>query len=231
MIGIFTIFSLVIGTMVYKAYFDGIGGFFAIMFVAGFGGIGAILGYVTEIIKKKIMPVKETAVTSEYNPPVELTKEKPFVYGFGGWLYSYSGFVLFLFFVALKAVNDNYLLIHTPEYEQITTFGSEYYNALLHPTIIMEIVAQLIIAILVLFIAYSCIKMKRIFKHLSIAMFSVLLIFNVVDLFLLLSIQNSYPAKLLDNSTYDGVITSFVLFVIWIPYFLFSKRVKNTFIM
>ncbi|MEK4263632.1 DUF2569 family protein [Paenibacillus sp. FSL L8-0499] len=231
MVGIFTIFSIVIGTVVYKAYLDGIGGFFAVVFVAGFGGIGALLGYITEIIKKKIIPTKEITATVEYSSHAKSLKEKPFVYGFGGWLYSYSGFVLFLFFVALKAVNDNYLLIHTPEYIQLTTFGSEYYNSLLHPTIIMEMVAQLIVVILVLLIAYSCMKMKKMFKYLSITLFSVVFIFNILDLFLLLSIQNSYPEQLLDNTTYDGVIYSFFYFIVWVPYFLLSKRVKNTFIM
>lgn len=231
MVGIFTIFSLVIGTVVYKTYLDGVGGFFAVGFVAGFGGIGALLGYITEIIKKKFMPKKEIAATVEHNSHVQFPQEKPFVYGFGGWLYSYSGFILFLFFVALKAVNDNYLLIHTPEFEQLTTFGSEYYNSLLHPTIIMEIVFQLIIAILILLIAYSCIKMKKIFKLLSITLFSVILVFQALDLFLLLSIQNNYPEQLLDNTTYDGVTYSFFYFLVWVPYFLFSKRVKNTFIM
>lgn len=229
MVGIFTVFALVIGSFFYAAYFNGVGGsFYAIMFVAGFGGIGALIGYIIDILRKKLNPKKEVAASVEQT---NIIKEKPFVYGFGGWLYSFSVLLLYLLYFASTAIYENYQLIKSPEYKQITTFGFEYYNALLHPAIIMEIIVQSVVVIMILFIAYCFYKQKKIVKKIVISLFLILLLFNIVDLFLLLSIQNTYPEKLIDDTLYDGVFLSFAYSIVWIPYFLISKRVKNTFIM
>lgn len=232
MTGIFAIFGTVIGSFIYKYYFDGVGGtFFAIMFVAGFGGMGSLIGYVIDLIRKKVKLTREVAPTIEQPIRSVVKNEKPFVYGYGGWLYTFSGLLLVLLYSASTAIYDNYTLINSPEFKQLTTFGFEYYNSLLHPTIILEIIMQSLVIVAVLLISYCFYKLKKILKIVCITLFSILLLFNIVDLFLLLSIQNSYPENILDSTTYDGLIYSFAYFVIWVPYFLFSKRVKNTFIM
>ncbi|MEK4139599.1 DUF2569 family protein [Paenibacillus sp. FSL M7-0547] len=223
---IFTIFGIVIGTVFYKYYFDGFGNFFAILFVAGHGAIAALIGYIIDLITDKFKKRGQVAATVES----ELIKQEKSYRGFGGWLYLFAAGLVYQFLFNLKAVYDNYLMTKTENFEYLTTIGNENYNSLWEPTILFEILGESIIVIFVVLIAYFCIKQSLKFKTVSIIFITTSFILQSIDLLLLLNIQNGYSEDLFGSTIYDGIYRSIVYAIVWIPYLLLSKRVKNTFI-
>lgn len=213
----------------YKYYFDGVGDmFFAVMFVAVLGAFGALIGYFIDKINNKTR--KQVAVTIDNSVQINNEKNEVYYYGFGGWLYIFAAGLVYQFLFNLKIAYDNYLITKTDNYYSYTTIGSESYNSLWETAIWFEIIAASIIVVLVALIAYFCIKQSKKFRTMAILFISVSLFFQCIDLFLMLSIQNGYSEDIFGPSKYDNLYKSTVYAIVWIPYLLLSKRVKNTFI-
>lgn len=173
----------------------------------------------------------ETSSVKENVAQSSQIKQQPILFGFGGWLIVFSLGLAYQFFMNLKAFYDNYLLLNSEEMSYLTDKSSEGYNSLWEPAIIFECITQLIAVIFVIFIAYFCLKMDYKFKLLTLIYIPLLLVFNLASTLLMLNIQNYYTETIYTSEDlYYNLYKSGVYAVVWIPYFLISKRVNNTFV-
>jgi len=167
-------------------------------------------------------------LSTESKPVIPI--EKPYLYGFGGWLYLFAAGLIYQFYKSFGYIEDGYNALTSEEMKPLMTIGSESYNSFWKPTFIFEIIGQSLSIVGILLIAYYCFKLSPKFKYLSISYFIFLFIFNCIDLFLSMIIQNGYSEDIFGgNHIYSSVISTAVTSAIWIPYFLVSKRVKNTY--
>lgn len=220
------------------------------------GGLGALFGSIigsgidTMFLKKNKNPesVDSNEITSnEAEKEISATSEKslskqeinetvtkkiePYYYGFGGWLYLFSAGIAFQFFRLLKSSYDKYLLMQSDDYHLFTDRTSELYNSLWEPLIIFECIAEVFLCVIILLIAFYCIKLNKKFKTFSITFIAASVVFQFIDLIFMLNIQNWYDFEMYTESElYTGISQSTIYAIIWIPYFLISKRVKNTFV-
>ncbi|OMF37757.1 hypothetical protein BK133_04260 [Paenibacillus sp. FSL H8-0548] len=149
--------------------------------------------------------------------------------GLGGWLVlvhiglygSIVGLFVLLFQYSLPA-------IYPETWEFLTSKSSEVYHALWGPAIIFELVYNIL---LILFSVYSLIQFyrkKAIFPRLMIIFYSVSFIVGVIDSVLLYQIPLAREME--DSTIISDAVRPFLTCAIWIPYFLKSVRVKNTFV-
>ena len=149
--------------------------------------------------------------------------------GLGGWLILPA---IGLLFAPLRILGylfgDIIPIFQDGAWEVLTTPGSEMYHALWAPLIIFETVGNLFfvgftLVLLVLFFT----KSHR-FPKLMIAYLVLNLVFVVADTVLAEFIP--FIAGEHDPETYKEIARGVFGVVIWVPYFLVSKRVKNTFV-
>ena len=162
--------------------------------------------------------------------PVSQQKNKPYHYGFGGWLIVYAITLFFQFFLDLKALYDNYNIFNSENFKSVTTIGNESYNALFYPALVFEMAAEAILVIFIMMIAYYCIKVDKKFKTLSIIFILSALLLQGIDLILMSLIQNGFEEPIFDD-IYTQFTRAFYYTIIWLPYILLSKRIKNTYVL
>lgn len=155
--------------------------------------------------------------------------------GLGGWLIlPMIGLILAPFRLIYQEIIDPSLLFVEETYTVLTEPTSIAYHALWVPLLI----GDFLLTILTFF--FFCLLLWHAFKH-SIRfpqLFIVWLIFNLVaqliGLSLALQILSDMPAEIAREIKLDSINRSvgqsFLGALIWIPYFLRSRRVKNTFI-
>ncbi|BBH24542.1 hypothetical protein Back11_58870 [Paenibacillus baekrokdamisoli] len=162
---------------------------------------------------------------------IEIPKtNKPYLYGFGGWLILFSIGIAFQFLGNFKLLIDNYEFATSDDFLNLTQVSSENYNSLWKPTIWFEMLGQASLVALALLIAFFCIKKSPKFKTISITYIVFSLVFQVILLLVLSKIQQDYTSELFsEGELYTDLIKSIIYSIIWIPYFLVSRRVKNTF--
>lgn len=147
----------------------------------------------------------------------------------GGWLIL-PAIGLFVLPIRLAVIlYDDFLPIFREGYwEVLTTPGSGAYHHLWAPVITFEIVCNaflIIFDIILLFLFFA--KSYR-FPTLMIAFLASNLVFVASDFFL----ANLIPAVAAAGNAGSVIELSPIIIsaMIWIPYFLVSKRVKNTFV-
>ena len=149
--------------------------------------------------------------------------------GLGGWLILPAfGLIGWLIGFALSLNNDFLPIFREGYWEILTTPGSEAYHHLWAPLITFEIVGNAVImicAIILLFLFFA--KSYR-FPTLMIVFLASHLVFGVSDFFL----ADLIPAVAAAGNAGSVIELSLIIIpaMIWIPYFLVSKRVKNTFV-
>ncbi len=148
--------------------------------------------------------------------------------GLGGWLIlPMLGLIFTPIKVGAMLATTFYPLFTEGSWEAITTPGSEVYHAMWAPLIIFEIIcnsAFLIAAIVLLVFLFQ--KHHR-FPKLMIWYLALNVAFVVTDFF----VADLIPAVAAepDPSSMKELIRVIIGAAIWIPYFLKSVRVKNTF--
>ncbi|KRF05553.1 hypothetical protein ASG89_20730 [Paenibacillus sp. Soil766] len=155
-------------------------------------------------------------------PPIE-EKVKP--YGFGGWLY----------FVALGFIltfgNSLYYLIGTilPIYRDglLSQLYEETWKYSF--VIIYETVINIFFVIFPVFLGYLILKKKKLLKYMVINFYVINFIVNIGYYFITNSIEEMATHDFMGEQG-RNIVKSLVTCLIWIPYFINSKRVKNTFI-
>ncbi|WP_213505945.1 DUF2569 domain-containing protein [Paenibacillus faecis] len=152
------------------------------------------------------------------------------VSGLGGWLVlvQISLYATILMLLARIREYVSGFLLNPESWSVLTTPSSPAYHPLWGPAIIFEavyFVSMFIFCIMILIMFYS---KKRVLPRLMIIAYSAGLLFGIIDTVLIFQIP--MPAGMLDASSIREVVKSAIICAIWIPYFLKSERVKNTFI-
>jgi hypothetical protein len=148
--------------------------------------------------------------------------------GLGGWLILPMLGLMFLPFKLGAMLAVNYYPIFSEGYwEVLTTPGSEAYHALWAPLLIFEIAVNSIFFISAIVLLVFFFQKHHRFPKLIIWFLGLNLAFVGIDFFAadLIPAVASEP----DPESTKELIRTIVGAAIWIPYFLKSVRVKNTF--
>jgi hypothetical protein len=148
--------------------------------------------------------------------------------GLGGWLIlPMLGLIFLPFKLGAMLATTFWPIFSEGSWEVLTTPGGEAYHALWAPLLIFEIIGNstfLIAAIVLLVFFFQ--KYHR-FPKLMILFLSLNLAFVGIDFFAVDLIPTAAAEP--DPESTKELIRVFVGAAIWIPYFLKSVRVKNTF--
>jgi hypothetical protein len=149
--------------------------------------------------------------------------------GLGGWL------VLIGIGIVLAPLKLSYFvytvyrdIFANGAWSILTDIGSDFYTPYFGTLVIIEILINIMILIVSLFLAYKFFTKKKSFPKwfIGISIFS--LVFLVADTF---AVSVVFPdEEAFDPATMKELALSFARAGIWIPYMLVSKRVKATFI-
>lgn len=163
-------------------------------------------------------------------------KEKNFDYrtldvsGLGGWLIlvqiSLYASILSLIIQLFSYISPDFT---SETWDALTSKESMFYHPLWRPTIIFEVVCNSLLLLFSLFTLIMLYRKKSALPRLMIILLSVSLLCVFIDMLLLYQIPLAREAG---NGTADlrNLVKSIISCAIWIPYFLKSDRVKNTFI-
>lgn len=148
----------------------------------------------------------------------------------GGWL------ILVLIGLTLTPVRIGWALIHTyvpiftnDAWHRLTTPGSARYHPLWGAVISIEVAGNFLILLLALVTLWFFLKKSRYTPRMMVAMYVFGLVFVVIDHFLAQQIP-FIAARPLSSDTSQEMFRTIVAAVIWVPYFLVSKRVHSTFV-
>jgi hypothetical protein len=110
----------------------------------------------------------------------------------------------------------------------LTTPGSGVYHPLWSPFILFECVGNVLFVIFSIVLLVFFLKKSRLLPKLMISYLILNLLFVVGDFFF----GNLIPAVAAQSNPQDAIKLgrSFIGAAIWVPYFLVSKRVKQTFV-
>lgn len=149
--------------------------------------------------------------------------------GLGGWLIlPMIGLAVAPMRLLAVLVTDYAPIFQDGVWENLTTPGSGAYHILWGPLIIFEIVGNLFFVVGAGILLVLLLKKSYRFPALMIGFLLLNPAFVVLDHIL----GNLIPfiAELDDTESYTEIVRAAVAAMIWIPYFLVSKRVKNTFV-
>jgi Protein of unknown function (DUF2569) len=156
-----------------------------------------------------------------YAPPMDGPR------GIGGWLVlPLIALVITPFRVAVTSVRDFSEVLKPEVWAALTTPGGPSYHPLWMPIIVFELLMNLALIGGTIWLLVLFLKKSRRVPTLMVIWIAASIGIQVIDLLLMqlipaLAAQAEPPADLV-----RGVISA----AIWIPYFLSSKRVKNTFV-
>lgn len=160
---------------------------------------------------------------SNYSPPKEPI-------AIGGWLWLIAiGLVItppsiarFIYTVYVPLFNDG-------TWALFTVPGSELYTPLWGSLIIAEVIANVIIGVVYLYMAFLFFSKKSSFPKwfAGITVFSALFLMNDT-----IAISFMFPDEpMFDPETIQEFLRTFISLVAWIPYLYISERSKDTFVL
>jgi len=149
--------------------------------------------------------------------------------GLGGWLVLVQ---IGLYGTLLLAVVQLFVYA-IPSYAAdtwttLTSKDSELYHVLWGPLIAFETVYNIVLIAFCLYILFQFYTKKRMLPRLMIILYAGSLLFGVIDYVLMLQIP--VARELDDGSLMRDMVRSALTCLIWIPYFMRSERVQNTFV-
>lgn len=149
--------------------------------------------------------------------------------GLGGWLIPVQiGLYLTIVVTGVNLILYSIPSLSSETWTLFTSKESEYYHSLLGPLIVYEFTCQVVSIIFIIYILVNFYSKKRIVPTLMIIFYAGSLVLGWVDYIL---IQNIPLIKEMDDgSSARDLFRSILTCLIWIPYFLKSRRVKNTFV-
>ena len=150
--------------------------------------------------------------------------------GISGWLIPIAIGRVLSPIVFILAILNSYLLNFTnKEFAKLYQPGNAAYSEFWKPTITFELCSNVVLLILGIALLFFFFGKKKWFPRIYIAFMILTIVFAITDAILMYKIQSSISIKLNINTTAQ-VFRSIIGGVIWIPYFLNSVRVKNTFV-
>lgn len=151
------------------------------------------------------------------------------VSGLGGWLIlTQIGLFLSLILLAAHLNETRLLVLNTETWTLLTSVESDFYHPLWGPVIIYECVYNLFFLVFSVYTIIAFYKKRAILPRLMIILYIVSLAAGIVDYLLLYQIPMAREVE--DGSSVRGIASSALACAIWIPYFMKSKRVRNTFV-
>ena len=149
--------------------------------------------------------------------------------GLSGWLVLVGlGVVLSPFRLLLTYVPIYLPIFKDGTWEVLTTEGTEAYHVLWGPLLIGEIIYNICLIGLSLYLIYLFFSKHYMFPKYYIGVFVVSLIFIPLDAWVVSIVVPNEP--MFDPQTTKEFTRSLIGVVIWVPYMLDSKRVKATFV-
>ncbi len=110
----------------------------------------------------------------------------------------------------------------------LTTPGTTIYHPLWAPILIFELVGNIGFIAFVSFVIVYFFRKRRVLPKMIIALLISNLVFILIDYFVVDLIP--FVKSQNDTETLRELIQSIIACSIWVPYFLFTKRVKGTFV-
>jgi hypothetical protein len=153
--------------------------------------------------------------------------------GIGGWLILVI-IGLIINVISMVASFDIPRRIFRPDnWHAATTFGSGYYHPLFATWAIYDVIYFSFFILFDLFLLVLMFKKSRSFPKMMIVFFILAIITQVIDYMLTNSVLTDLPIVAKQMGYYPSLkytISAIVQALIWIPYFMKSKRVKETFL-
>jgi hypothetical protein len=155
--------------------------------------------------------------------------DAPAPQGIGGWL------IFPIIQLILTPIGFTYLLLKEDWpifrdgiWEQLTTPGSAAYHVLWGSLLTFEITGGLVIIVLAIATLVLLLRKSKKTVNFAIAWWSINVVYAVLDYYL----ADLIPAVAEQSSPNDAIrpIWTIASAAIWIPYFIFSQRVKATFV-
>lgn len=147
----------------------------------------------------------------------------------GGWLILVAfGVVLSPIRMAAQFFQLYFALFSNGSWAALTTPGSEAYNALWMPLLLLEMGVNAGLFIFSLVIVFLFFSRKRLFPRFYIIGLMFSLAFQLLDAWAFSAVLTDEP--MFDPDTVNGLLQLLVGAAIWVPYMLVSKRVRATFV-
>ncbi|WP_339240617.1 DUF2569 domain-containing protein [Paenibacillus sp. FSL R5-0517] len=151
------------------------------------------------------------------------------VSGLGGWLILIQiGLFLTVILLAVQLFQQIIPTFTTETWEMLTSKQSDYYHPLWGPVLIFEMVYNTLFLLFSVYTIFAFYSKKAILPRLMIIFYGLSLIVGIIDYLLLLQIP--LAKELEDGSSIRDIAKSVITCAIWIPYFIKSERVHNTFV-
>jgi hypothetical protein len=158
----------------------------------------------------------------------EISSEHNHLNGIGGWLaLVLIGLVIGLFVIGFTLM-DTMELFHPEIWHSFTTYGSDVYHPLFGTWIILETGINIFTGIFTVFLIVLMLKKHRFFPKLMIINFAIAIPLQLIDYYISYTVLTDLPV-LEEKPSIDAIIRASIQALIWIPYFMKSKRVKVTF--
>ncbi|SFC64175.1 Transglutaminase-like enzyme, putative cysteine protease [Parapedobacter composti] len=160
--------------------------------------------------------------------PPKIDMEEHFIYErIGGWLIlPFIGFCLTPIAILIFIWNDRY---YHPGVWNV--FQGTPYNAVFKSILAFEFTGNLVILSLAVLCVVFCLRRKVVLPALAVGFY--LFSFGIAFIDFVLMQTVALPSQFMLSDQSQGMrelIRAFVVAAIWIPYFLFSSRVKTTFV-
>jgi hypothetical protein len=147
----------------------------------------------------------------------------------GGWLILVAiGLIFTPIRLLVVIVKDLLPVVSGDTWSRLTTPGTESYHVLWAPLLIFEIVGNCLFILFPIIVAIFFFQKRQFVPRLIIVLLLSNLVFVAIDYFAADLIP--FIANQEDMGSLIELIRVFIACVIWVPYFLVSKRVKGTFV-
>jgi len=149
--------------------------------------------------------------------------------GLGGWLILVGIGVIFSpIRLLVSYVPLYYQILSDGTWEALTTVGSEAYNPLWEPILMGEIVYNLGIFVLSIYLIYFFFSKHYLFPRFYIALLLAPIIFIPMDAWVVTLVLPNEP--MFDPEAAKEFARALIGAFIWVPYLFISKRVQVTFV-
>ncbi len=147
----------------------------------------------------------------------------------GGWLILVGiGTVVAPFRLSMEAVRSYFFVFSDGIWEAVTTVSSENYHPLWAPIIIGEIIFNVAMILVTVYLIYLFFSRHQLFPRLFVISVLASVIFIPIDAWLVKIVLPDEP--MFDSETTIAFFQTVVAAIIWIPYMFISKRVRATFV-
>ncbi|MDX9892937.1 MAG: DUF2569 family protein [Patescibacteria group bacterium] len=153
--------------------------------------------------------------------------------GLGGWLILVGlGLISAPLMIGWALYQDFLpLVLESQVWQTLTSPGSLIYSSLWKPTLMMEVTVNIIFFVWTIYLLVLFFRKSAHFPKLYIIFLAVNLLFLMIDDILLFQIRRQLPilGQTVGEQKFSS-LSAVLPTVIWIPYMLNSKRVKQTFV-